>query len=315
MRIISAENIEELSHALNDAHNHHVTIDRIDLSRMRRIVSYIPEDMTVRVEAGIPLATLQRELARSGQQLPVDPPDPERLDVGGLLATAESGPRRYGWGTIREYLIGMTVVLADGAVVRSGGNVVKNVAGYDLPRLFVGSRGTLGVIAEASFRLLPIPEQEEIMSARLTSLDEASGIIEALLDSPLQPLVLDLHNQATNQRATDYTVVVGLAGFREDVEEGLAVLQSIGRFEPGTLDYEARFRNGPGVVHRWSVLPSRLVETLRTIGDRPFVARAGNGVIYCRGAAPPATNDRPVALIRRVKDLYDPRHILPEPEM
>ena len=116
----------------------------IDLRGFDRVIDYPARDMTITVQAGITIAQLRETLKNEGQQLPVDIPRPERATLGGAIATNTSGPRRFGYGTIREHLIGMKVALADGRVIKSGGKVVKNVAGYDLAKLFIGARGSLG---------------------------------------------------------------------------------------------------------------------------------------------------------------------------
>src|SRR5262245_48381521 len=128
------------------------------LQRMSRIVDYQPTDMTVSVEAGMSLARLQQILGEQNQWLPLDPPWPERVTVGGLIAMNLSGPSRLSQGTVRDFLIGIKVIRADGTVIKGGGRVVKNVAGYDLTKLYCGSFGTLGVIAEATFKVRPRSE-------------------------------------------------------------------------------------------------------------------------------------------------------------
>ncbi len=168
LRPLSAE---ELARSLRDASQSATRIERVDLSALSRILEHTPEDMTVTVEAGATLAALQRALAALGQWLPIDPPHPERLTVAALLDTNASGPRRAGFGTIRDYVIGLRVALADGRLVRSGGKVVKNVAGYDLMKLFIGARGTLGVIVEVTFKLLPLPEAEAFVQAHFGTLE------------------------------------------------------------------------------------------------------------------------------------------------
>src|SRR5688500_12538970 len=110
-----------------------------DLRQMNRVIDLAPEDMTVTVESGIMLAALQKELAKHGQWLPIDPPNPENISIRDVLSQNLNGPRRFGYGTIREHLIGMKVVLAEGRIIKSGGKVVKNVAGYDLAKLFIGA--------------------------------------------------------------------------------------------------------------------------------------------------------------------------------
>jgi len=121
--------------------------------RLRRIVAHEAADMTVSVEAGLTLAELNAALAAAGQRLPLDPPYPEHTTIGALIATDACGPLRLSQGKVRDLLIGVTVVLADGSVVKGGGRVVKNVAGYDLMKLFTGSFGTLGIVTEATFKI------------------------------------------------------------------------------------------------------------------------------------------------------------------
>src|SRR6185503_18282450 len=132
------------------------------------------------VEAGITLAALQQKLSERGQWVPVDPPHADTLTIGALLAQNSSGPRRFGYGTIRDHLLGIKVVLADGRVIKAGGKVVKNVAGYDLCKLFVGSRGTLGAIVEATFKVLPKPETEKIVAATFPTLEALAEALEKL---------------------------------------------------------------------------------------------------------------------------------------
>ncbi len=136
----------------------------LDLRRLTRVVEHEPADLTLTVEAGLTVARLQEHLARYGQAVPLDPPYPERASIGGTLATAMAGPARYSLGRPRDATIGIKVVTADGRLVKAGGKVVKNVAGYDLCKLYVGSLGTLAVIVEASFRLVPLPQVRERMA-------------------------------------------------------------------------------------------------------------------------------------------------------
>ncbi|MEV4834849.1 FAD-binding oxidoreductase [Nonomuraea sp. NPDC049486] len=129
----------------------------LDLCCMNEIVEHAAGDLVVRAQAGVTMDALAAALAGSGQELALDVPFTEGTTIGGTLAAAVAGPRAFRYGTARDLLIGITVVLPDGTVARSGGKVVKNVAGYDLGKLFTGSFGTLGVIAEATFRLHPLP--------------------------------------------------------------------------------------------------------------------------------------------------------------
>src|SRR5207249_4600534 len=132
----------------------------LDLKRLGQLVEHEPRDLTATVEAGMTMAALQSPLRARGQWLSLDPPDPAQATIGGVIAANASGPRRHLYGTARDLLIGVTVVTGDGVVVRGGGKVVKNVAGYDLPKLFVGSHGTLGVIVSVTVKLRPLPDDE-----------------------------------------------------------------------------------------------------------------------------------------------------------
>jgi FAD/FMN-containing dehydrogenase len=303
-------NQEELAEALGAANQQGTKIEGLDLTRLNRLLQHTPEDLTVTVEAGMTLAALQSVLARGRQWLPIDPPDSEHLTVARLLATNASGPRRFGFGTIRDHLIGLQVVLADGRLIRSGGKVVKNVAGYDLLKLFIGAHDSLGIIVEATFKLLPLPEDEHLVEARCDSLEEAGRLIESVLESELMPVVLDLHYGVT-QPLRGYHVVLGLTGTREEVIWQRAKAEALGIAENTTLGYDQDFRT-PGASREkpLSVLPSRLIETLRGLGDVPFVARAGNGVVYHAGpvSLQPVS---PLSLMRRVKETFDPNQILP----
>jgi glycolate oxidase FAD binding subunit len=130
----------------------------VDTTRLDRLLLHNPADLTAAAQAGMALAAVQRRLAATGQWLPIDPPtEGAGATLGGLLATGDSGPRRLRYGALRDLVIGVTLVLADGTVGHSGGQVIKNVAGYDLGRLVSGSLGTLGLIAEVVFRVHPRP--------------------------------------------------------------------------------------------------------------------------------------------------------------
>ena len=280
----------------------------LDLRLMSRVLELAPEDMTVTVESGVTVAALQERLAAHGQWLPIDPPFPEGTAIHEVLARDLSGPRRFGCGTIREHLIGMKVALASGRLIKSGGKVVKNVAGYDLARLFIGARDSLGIIVEATFKVRPRPEEERLFVRRLPAADLAAAL-RAILDSALAPVILDCHRLSG---AAELSLVLGLAGTRAEVEWQLEAARQLG-FESGaTLDYETAFWKEPGRVERLSVLPTRLTEAIERLGAAPFVARAGNGVLYHRGARTENASPAPAELMRRVKAAYDPNGLLPE---
>ena len=159
----------------------------LSTERLERIVEYAPLDQIVAVEAGVRLASLQDVLARSGQMLALDSPWAGRATLGGLVATNAFGPRRTRYGSIRDLIIGISMVRADGTEARAGGKVVKNVAGFDLPKLMVGSLGTLGFISTVTFRLHPRPETERTVLFPDLDADAVRQVALALRQAQLEP--------------------------------------------------------------------------------------------------------------------------------
>jgi glycolate oxidase FAD binding subunit len=163
----------------------------LSTARLDRVREHAWADMTVIVDAGCRVADLQRTLAEHGQHLALDPLWPERATIGGILSTNDSGTLRLRYGSLRDLVIGITVALPDGTLARSGGKVVKNVAGYDLAKLFTGALGTLGVIVQAIFRLHPLPR--ETRSLTFSGTPEAlEQLLLAILASRLTPTGLQL---------------------------------------------------------------------------------------------------------------------------
>jgi glycolate oxidase FAD binding subunit len=157
----------------------------ISTVRMNGILEHAWADMTATVEAGCTVAQLQSALAQHGQRLAIDPLWPERATIGGILSTNDSGALRVRYGSLRDLIIGVTVALADGTLARSGGKVVKNVAGYDLPKLVTGSFGTLGIVTQAIFRLHPLPKNSRTITLTTSSAEALNQLLLAILDSQL----------------------------------------------------------------------------------------------------------------------------------
>ena len=155
--------------------------------RLDRVVEHAPSDQIVVVEAGVTLAALARTLALRGQRLVLDPPLPERATVGGVLAANAFGPRRARYGSARDLIIGISFVRSDGRLAHGGGKVVKNVAGFDLPKLMVGSLGTLGLIATATFRLHPLPEETVTLLSRGLGAPDVWTLTGRMREAQLEP--------------------------------------------------------------------------------------------------------------------------------
>jgi glycolate oxidase FAD binding subunit len=193
----------------------------VSTARLDRVIDYPARDMTVTVQAGITVARLAELLAGENQRLPIDVPNADRATLGGAMAVNASGPRRYGLGTLRDYVIGSSVVNDEGHEVKAGGRVVKNVAGYDLCKLHVGALGTLGVITQVTLKLRPRPEGH----ALLTLGCEAAAVgplLDTLHRSRTRPVCLELLN-ASAARAlgglpeSPWVIVVGFEDNREAV--------------------------------------------------------------------------------------------------
>ena len=196
------------------------------LDRLNRIVEHDAPNLTVTAEAGVRLNDLQAALGERRQFLPLDPPAYGKATIGGILAANASGPGRLLYGTARDWVLGMRVVLPDGTPMRCGGKVIKNVSGYDMNKLFIGSLGTLGIITEATFKLLPVPVVLSVVTGLFGQIGQASSVVARVLDSALLPEALELFDPDSmallgsrlGVEATGYGLAVALSGSPQVVE-------------------------------------------------------------------------------------------------
>jgi glycolate oxidase FAD binding subunit len=275
----------------------------LGLRRLDRLIEHEPGDLTVTVQAGCTLGALQTALASRGQWLSLDPPEAERATVGGLVAADASGPRRHLYGTVRDLLIGLTVVTAEGTIVRGGGRVVKNVAGYDLPKLFIGSHGTLGIVVEATFKLRPRPDDERLLALRFDRLKDGGAAVRALLASDLIPSAVELLDGAAAAALglpDAPALVVGFDGLPEQVRwqagELTALLGPLGGRDVTTLPPAAWPRlttlarealGSPAALMTFSVLPTLVADTIEQAAEAArqrglttaWTAHAGVGAV------------------------------------
>jgi glycolate oxidase FAD binding subunit len=163
----------------------------IDTGRLDKILEHTSGDLVVSVQTGVRLDDLAKVLASAGQRLALDPPGGTGT-IGGVIATGAAGPLRYRYGAPRDLLIGITVIRADGTIAKAGGKVVKNVAGYDIGKLFAGSYGTLGLITEATFRLHPLPESTAWVTLDCPDPASAAAAVQAVTDAPVAPSAIEL---------------------------------------------------------------------------------------------------------------------------
>lgn len=184
------------------------------MTRINEVVEYEPADLTVTVEAGIQLTALQEKLADNGQFLPLNPPYASRCTLGGIVAANASGSLRLRYGTARNLVLGLRVVHASGTVVKSGGKVVKNVAGYDVNKLYIGSFGTLGILTEMTLKLSPIPARQALLTAQFQNVQAAAKTGLSIVGSQTLP---DFVNLLVNSEHAGPTLVTGFGGDAETV--------------------------------------------------------------------------------------------------
>ena len=326
----------------------------VSTERLDRVVEHNDGDMTAVLQAGAPVARVQKALAEADQMVSLDPPlgEGDRATVGGIVATADSGPLRHRYGAARDLILGVTVVLADGTVARAGGKVIKNVAGYDLAKLFTGSFGTLGLIVEVVMRLHPRPRETLTAVGRSDDPRRLGEAAAAVAHSPFGPECLDVWWVGGQGE-----VLARFAGAAPDAAaEEVGTLMEQAGLETGLVGDDdalwqrqrAAQRSGDGTVVRVSGLPAELSRVLRAADAMggSLVGRAGLGLSWVTvvandaGAgeaasaveelrrrlepfpcvvldAPEAVREkvdvwgdaRAVALMRRVKDRFDPHRI------
>jgi glycolate oxidase FAD binding subunit len=230
---------------------------------MNRIVEHAAGDLVVTAEAGVPLAALQEHVSGAGQWLALDPPEPDAT-VGGVVAAAASGPRRLRYGTPRDLLIGVTVVLADGTVAHSGGKVVKNVAGYDLGKLFTGSFGTLGVIAQCTFRLHPRARATRVVTAHT---DDPADAARRLGPTGAAPAAVESIEAGADGQADALAAAIG-----GDVGDAVPVGFGERPWSTGGI--------GLKLTHRLGALRETLAAIDHELPDARIRAHVGSGVVW-----------------------------------
>jgi glycolate oxidase FAD binding subunit len=203
----------------------------VSTQKLDRLIAHAVGDLTVTVEAGMNFANLQTILAAAGQFLPLDPVYPDRATIGGIIATANTGSLRHRYGGVRDLLLGISFVRADGNIAKAGGRVVKNVAGYDMMKLFTGSYGTLGILTAVTFRVYPVPA--DTGTVMLTgSIDQLATVAKILLASTLTPIAVDVVSTALSQQleiSNTPSLVVKFATIPESIAQQSAQLLEIGR--------------------------------------------------------------------------------------
>ena len=271
----------------------------LSTKRLDQVLEHEAGDLTAIVEAGVRVRDLNARLADHGQMLALDPPG--NPTVGACIAANLSGPRRHRYGTARDLVIGVTVVLADGTIASSGGKVVKNVAGYDLGKVFCGSEGRFGLIARVALRLHPRPEASRTLAVPVESAADAALKARAILRGPLTPSAVDV--------VWPGWLAVLFEGSRRAVDEQLAAAQALagGAEDYGSIWEEAEARQG-WAQGRLLFAPGRLAETLGVLDEA--VVRVAAGVAYVPEPVADPRDPAEVALVERVRAAFDPEGVL-----
>ncbi len=255
--------------------------ERVDvvvrLDRLDRVVEFDADNLCVTVEAGMPLARLQELIAEKKVLLPLDPPDGAKVTVGGLVAANLSGPRRLQHGTVRDWVLGMRVVLPDGERIRCGGKVIKNVSGYDMNKLFIRSFGTLGIVTEVTVKLLPMPAAQASVMGLFPDLSEAAAVVGKVLASFLLPEALDLLDPGAldllapalgHGAAEGFALFAGFAGSRQTVERQIRDMEILISEAGGTarrFQEAESVRTWAAITNMFRALPHDPLRVLCTI--------------------------------------------------
>ncbi len=286
----------------------------VSLQGLQRVVDYPARDMTITVEVGATMRQIAEVLAAENQRLPIDVPAEEQATLGGVIATNWNGPRWYGQGSVRDYIIGVAAVDGHGTRFRGGGRVVKNVAGYDLCKLLTGSLGTLAILTEVTLKVKPIPEKTALAVYPVTDLDALETALAALVPSQTTPTAIEVvsgeeWNSLLGQEGSPDTwrLIVGLEGAAPEVTWMIDQLDSeLGSLQitRSALLLEDSAHTAWKALANWSadgdsplvlkvqVLPSgvtRICQALRNLDAAcGLQSHAGNGVVIAKFSSFPA---------------------------
>ena len=270
------------------------------MAALNRVLDYPADDLTVTAEAGITLAELNRRLAEKRQWLPLDPPELERATIGGIIAANACGPRRHGHGTVGDYLVGFRAIDGRGEAFCGGGKVVKNAAGYNLPRLMVGALGTLGVIVEATFIVRSLPGYSAMLVRDVRSFEQTEALLDGLGRSRAAPTIVELLAGPARPNcplpampsSAAARLVIGFEGGPIDVQAMVAALEEewalsgadgVTSIAGAGVTSIADWLGASPAMFQLNVLPSRLVglveQLARLLPDHPLQAHATSGEV------------------------------------
>jgi glycolate oxidase FAD binding subunit len=283
----------------------------LSTARVNRVLEHAWSDLTATVEAGCTIKQLRETLAQHGQRLALDPLWPSRATVGGVLSANDSGALRLRFGSLRDLIIGVILALPDGTLAKSGGKVVKNVAGYDLPKLATGALGTLGIITSATFRLHPLPQEVCTISCLARDVREGQRLVLAIQNSKLAHSALQIRFVESMQPQIDVLFEATQAGLAAQVEQLKLILAPSAVIDPGPAVWNARQElysaakdNESGsALAKISVLPSQIAEALEILSALAADRARCNAVMQATGIGSVHLEATPAALADVLKTL------------
>ncbi|MBC8233378.1 FAD-binding oxidoreductase [bacterium] len=287
----------------------------LSLERLNSVIELLPDDLTVTVQAGITLSELQRQLLPKNLTLPIDPPggrktSPVLATLGGIVATNSNGPGRLKYNSLRDLVIGIKVILADGTIIKAGGKTVKNVSGYDMKKLFIGSLGTLGVIVEITARLAPLSETGQTILASFAELPQATKVVANILKSELLPKSIELFSPVgadlLGMPSEHFLLVIDIEDVKESVSRQSGQIKQICESEKSSNvnAIQGQERDALlGIMQDWPMIDAesdtqvcckislpigRVAEAFQAIEntaeqgnlDTAIMSHAGSGIIY-----------------------------------
>ena len=311
----------------------------LSTSRLNRISDCDIDNLTLSVESGITLNAVQKKLGNEGKGyfLPLDPPFTDKATLGGIVATNSSGPKRILYGTVRDLIIGIKAVFPNGDIVASGGKTVKNVSGYDMCKLLIGSYGTLGIICEMTFKLLPLPEKEATLLTFFPRLEDVDKFVHEILRSQLLPASIEILNGLAMKKVKypislsteeNYLVAIELEGVVESIDRRVSEMGDMAK-NNGCLEilvlnlerhhsfqlavrnfYEGLVEDHTNFISLRSNFPvskyGEIIGSYEKIGkefgmDCAFICHSGNGILYSYVFAGKGVRTKTESLIELIK--------------
>jgi FAD/FMN-containing dehydrogenase len=250
----------------------------LEMRGLDRILAHEHGDMTATIEAGATLADVNRALATHGQMLPLDPPFADRATIGGLLATNDSGPLRHRYGTPRDLVIGIQLATTDGVLSKAGGQVVKNVAGYDLSKLVTGSFGSLAAIVSATFKLAPIPAASKTLRVGVSNTTAVAAIVKTMMSSQLEPAAFEISTNVEQRTSNVAEALLRFASLPIVVDAQIAEAATLLKTHSASIDvldgdaerglwnaHATEIWDQPGAIVRASWLPANVAAVLAAL--------------------------------------------------